>query len=213
MTGIYKISCKITGQVYIGQSTQISRRWATHKRELRQGTHYNKLMQEAYNEYGEKSFEYEILEQCPAKKLDERERFYIKLFNSYEAGYNLTEGGGNYIGEQNPMYGVKGDKAPRFKDYILQLSATGDKIGRFDSSIAAARAIQTTSSVILRCLYAWQGKGYDGRLAHSAHGFQFIYEKDYEKLLPYHDFSHIIKKGEAFITTKMVDEGALDSDI
>ena len=213
MTGIYCITCLKTGEKYVGQSTSIKRRWGTHKRELKNNIHYNKHMQRTYNKYGEDSFVYEVLEQCPADKLNEREKFYISLFDSYNNGFNQDAGGCDIRGEHNPMYGIKGKDAPRFKDYILQLSSTGEILGKFESSCEAGKITGCNASIILRCLYAWQGKpGYKGKNVHSAHGFQFIYEQDYYKLLPYHDFSHIVKWCEKFITTKDVDEGTLSSD-
>ena len=62
MTGIYKITCLTNNKSYIGQSVSIKRRWATHKRELAAGTHYNEYLQRAYNKYGKDSFVYEILD-------------------------------------------------------------------------------------------------------------------------------------------------------
>ena len=52
MTGIYKITCLANNKSYIGQSVSIKRRWATHKRELAAGIHYNEYLQRAYNKYG-----------------------------------------------------------------------------------------------------------------------------------------------------------------
>ena len=73
MTGIYKITCLKNNKSYIGQSVSIKRRWATHKRELAAGVHYNEHLQRAYNKYGKDSFAYEILELCSKEKLNERE--------------------------------------------------------------------------------------------------------------------------------------------
>ena len=213
MTGIYSITCKATNKKYIGQSVSIKRRWATHKRELKQNIHYNCQLQHAYNKYGEDNLVYEILELCPREKLNEREEFYIKLFDSYKDGYNQDVGGCNISGQNNPMYGIKGKEAPRFKDFILQLSSDGKIINTFESSCQASKVTGISTGSILKCLYGWQGKGYDGKIAHSVKGFQFIYQQDYEKLLPYHDFSRIVKPKEKFITTQMIDEGALDGDI
>lgn len=43
--------------------------------------------------YGKENFSVEILETCDVQLLDEREKFYIKQYNSYELGYNSTRGG------------------------------------------------------------------------------------------------------------------------
>lgn len=216
MTGIYSITCLSTGEKYIGQSTSIKRRWATHKRELKRGIHYNKHLQRTYDKYGEENFIYEILEQCSREKLNEREKFYIQLFDSYNHGFNQDIGGCDISGEHNPMYGIKGKNAPRFKDYILQLDLDGNIVGKYESSIAAAEATsgnKERTSGILRCLYSWEGKFYEGVRAYTYHNYQWIYEKDYQLLRPYHDFSKRRTKGEEFITTKQINEGALDSDV
>lgn len=189
MTGIYKITCIVTQKSYIGQSTSIKRRWATHKRELKNNAHYNQKLQRAYNKYGANNFIYEILELCPQEKLNERECFYIKLFNSCDNGFNQDYGGSDIAGEHNPMYGIKGKDAPRFIDYILQISDQGEIINRFESTIAAANAVQGGTSSIIKCLSFWRGKEYDNRKHFTYKGFQWIYEQDYLQLKPYHDFS------------------------
>lgn len=216
MTGIYCITCTKTNEKYVGQSVAIKRRWATHKRELKNGIHYNKHLQRAYDKYGSNYFIYEILEQCPREKLNEREQFYIKLFNSYHNGFNQDVGGCNISGENNPMYGVKGKDAPRFKDYILQLDLNGNILNKFESSVSAAEAVfgdKKRTSGILRCLYTWEGKNYCNKRAFTCKGFQWIYEKDYNKLFPYHDFSERLTWRCNSITTKMIDEGTLNSDV
>lgn len=216
MTGIYCITCIPTGEKYIGQSIAIKRRWATHRRELRTGTHYNRHLQRTYDKYGPDNFTYEILEQCSKDKLNDREQFYIKLFDSYNHGFNQDIGGCNISGEHNPMYGIKGKDAPRFKDYILQLDLKGNIINRFESTPQAAEAVFLNSkrtSGIIGCLHTWEGKYYDNVRRFTCGGFQWIYEQDYNKLLPYHNFSKVGQEKQSFITTKDIDEGALDSDV
>lgn len=50
-------------------------------------------MNRAWEKYGEENFRYEVLCFCDKSELDEMERYYIKLFNSLEGGYNCTAGG------------------------------------------------------------------------------------------------------------------------
>ena len=38
------------------------------------------------------NFSWELLEQCPRSDLDEKEKFYINLYQSYEYGYNSNTG-------------------------------------------------------------------------------------------------------------------------
>lgn len=63
LSGIYTITNKVTGKLYIGESLDIYRRWyKEHIPELRKNQHYNKGLQKDFNEYGEENFIFEILE-------------------------------------------------------------------------------------------------------------------------------------------------------
>lgn len=88
MIGIYKITNLINGKKYVGQSIHIERRWKEHIYQNR-----NSAIHQAIEKYGVENFNFEIIEECPQSQLDEREIFWIKHFNSYENGYNLTPGG------------------------------------------------------------------------------------------------------------------------
>ena len=94
--GIYLIRNKANNKVYVGQSVDIKQRWYNHKRELRNGTHYNEHLQKAYNKYGKENFEFKIIEYCTEEELDELESKWIKEFDSMNCnkGYN-SESGGN----------------------------------------------------------------------------------------------------------------------
>lgn len=49
---------------------------------------------DAYNKHGRENFTMELLEECADEDLNEREVFYIKLYNTLSPnGYNLTSGG------------------------------------------------------------------------------------------------------------------------
>lgn len=210
MTGIYKITCVPTGECYIGQSVCIARRWATHKRELKNNVHYNIHLQRAYNLYGEKNFTYEILEQCPAKKLDERERFYISMFDSFNHGFNQDHGGNSMRGEENPMYGKSGVNGPRFIDYILQLDYAGTIVGRYESTLSASKAVKGSPSHIGTCLKTWRGEKLKVRRFNHK-GYQWIYERDYNILKNYYNFAQIPTRN-TIKTLADLDEGTLSSN-
>jgi len=91
--GIYKIENKINNKIYIGQSKNIKSRIYNHKKRLALGNHYNSHLQESYNKYGLKCFNFETIEYCNENLLNEREIFWIKKLNTFNNGYNLTEGG------------------------------------------------------------------------------------------------------------------------
>lgn len=92
---IYFIVNKTNGQRYVGQTTNFSRRKNEHFSALQNNSHPNNKLQSAYNKYGEESFQITKItyEDITKKELDEQEIYYIKKYNSFHNGYNLTEGG------------------------------------------------------------------------------------------------------------------------
>lgn len=95
MIGIYKITNKITGKSYIGQSVDIEKRWAYHK-ETMKNPRINAYYRELYKDmrlFGLNNFLFEVLEECLFEELNEKEKYWIHYYNSYEKGYNLTRGG------------------------------------------------------------------------------------------------------------------------
>ena len=61
--GIYMIKCIANDKTYIGSSNDVMRRLKTHKRELKNGSHNNLLLQHEYNKYGADNFIFKIIDQ------------------------------------------------------------------------------------------------------------------------------------------------------
>lgn len=98
ISGIYCIKNIVNGKMYVGQSGDIHQRWVTHRSDLNCGRHHNSYLQNAWDKYGEKSFEFYILQECQIDKLDELEEKWIRELrtnvNEENAnGYNLDCGG------------------------------------------------------------------------------------------------------------------------
>ena len=82
MVGIYKITNKLNKKVYIGQSVNIEIRFKDHKSKQKRDREPNSHLYRAIEKYGIENFDFEILEECSASDLNERESYYIKLLES-----------------------------------------------------------------------------------------------------------------------------------
>ena len=92
--GIYKITSLTTGASYIGQSIDCCDRWKQHcKNALGVGNIVNgNKLYEAMKKEGLYNFTFEILEECDKSILDEKEKYYIKLYQAYDFGLNGNRG-------------------------------------------------------------------------------------------------------------------------
>lgn len=91
ISGIYKIT-NPAGEVYIGQSFDIAKRWRSYERLtcVSQPKIYSSLLK-----YGSENHSFEIIYECDVEELNKWERHYIKHFNSERSGLNATGGGYN----------------------------------------------------------------------------------------------------------------------
>ena len=92
MIGIYKITNQINGKCYIGQSSDINKRWKNHKicSNNPNDKRYNYPLYQAFRKYGIENFKFEILEECSQNQLNEKECYWIKVLSPQ---YNQTDGG------------------------------------------------------------------------------------------------------------------------
>ena len=102
MIGIYKITNNINGHSYIGQSIHIEERFKEHKNPYNWQREKNKPLYIAFQKYGLENFSFDIIQQCPADKLNIQEQYWINHYNTYKNGYNVTTGGQGNNGENHP---------------------------------------------------------------------------------------------------------------
>ena len=148
MIGIYKITNKLNNKCYIGQSIDIENRWRQHiyeSKTLRRGCQIHL----AINKDGIDNFTFEVLEECLLDKsiLNEREKYWIKYYNSFSGGYNMTPGG---QGEDNYQYDP---------ELIHQLWDEGYSVGLIQKIVGCGR---TTINNRLKGY-----KDYNSRTSHS----------------------------------------------
>lgn len=93
--GIYKIENKKNHKVYIGQSTNIYRRWKEHRVRSQSKKHIedNNLYMDMYEHLDD--FDFSIIERCDRIDLNQKEINWIAHYNSTnpEYGYNISKGG------------------------------------------------------------------------------------------------------------------------
>lgn len=91
--GIYKITNLISNQAYIGQSVDIASRFKQHiKCGLGIDAPASNKLYKSMIEDGVWNFSFELLEECPKDKLNERESFWIDLYQTNKVGLNSTKG-------------------------------------------------------------------------------------------------------------------------
>ena len=90
VVGVYKITCTRTEKIYVGMSINIPNRFADHKYNLRNGIS-TKLLQDAYNKYGESSFKFEVVEIVDnADQLPVKEQYWINKFKATDLNYGMN---------------------------------------------------------------------------------------------------------------------------
>lgn len=132
--GIYSIRFKGSDRSYIGQSTNIKNRLKYHRTELRKGRHYNPKLQRAYNKYGESNMVLSIVETCAIEQLDDKEMYYISVYNSCVKGLNCNAGGNQH------------KKRPSNNKVYVYDASSGFLAGIYIGYVTAARAYNLNES-------------------------------------------------------------------
>lgn len=108
--GIYVIKNVQTEDVYVGSSTRIKARWKDHRSALNRNVHHCKALQDAWNVFGEHSFEHSILEYT--NDLELVEAAYIKAYREEGRAYNTSDVAHNPMRSQesiDKMLATRGD--------------------------------------------------------------------------------------------------------
>ena len=89
-TGIYKITNIENGMCYVGQAVNIAERWKQHiKRGIGAEQPTRNKLYPAMLAVGVENFTFEIVEECPATKLNDREDYWQDFFKAKEFGYSI----------------------------------------------------------------------------------------------------------------------------
>lgn len=93
-SGIYKITRKSTGEIYIGRAVAVDKRWTEHvKMAFSIGSIAHSTLHTIMEKEGVWNFTFELLEEVPKDQLNEREKYYIDFYDSKNFGLNQKNGG------------------------------------------------------------------------------------------------------------------------
>ena len=91
-SGIYKITGP-DGRIYIGKSTDIKSRWQQHcKSAFHTGTISWAAIHDEMEKVGIDQFTFEVIERTPKENLTDREKFWIRFYDSDKTGFNMRNG-------------------------------------------------------------------------------------------------------------------------
>lgn len=95
---IYKIKNIINNKLYVGCTiTGIKKRFEEHVWRCLK-TDINTKFCNSVRKYGVENFQIDLLEECNASNIYEREKYYISKFGTYKKGLNSTHGGEGCLG-------------------------------------------------------------------------------------------------------------------
>lgn len=132
---IYKVTNTVNGKVYIGQTSRdVHTRWCEHLHDTASKKDLSRFVfHRAIHKYGADSFRVETIEECDVADLDERERYWIKYYNSYEKGYNSDFGGRSNKGHPVYQYARDGTFLRGFDTLGQACNSVGAKVIILDS--------------------------------------------------------------------------------
>jgi group I intron endonuclease len=158
-SGIYQIRCLDNFKVYVGSAVSLRKRKVAHWKQLRNGSHVNRILQNSWNKHGEDRFVFEVLEAVFNKEdLVEREQSWLgQLIDAdRRSAYNICPVAGSHLGlKYSPESCAKisaSHKGRRHSPEAMDAQRNGiaerkERLGgRFrtpehDAALAAARAI------------------------------------------------------------------------
>lgn len=94
-SGCYEILNTVNGKRYIGSAVKFVQRWDQHRSHLRKGVHHSRVLQRAWNKYGESAFKFLPILTCAKSML----LFYEQqLLDKVKPEYNASPTAGSSLG-------------------------------------------------------------------------------------------------------------------
>lgn len=169
-TGIYKITCIVTGKFYIGSASCLNGspskigfriRIQDHSGKLNRKYHNNPKLQNAWNKYGSDNFIFEIIELCDPKDCAVREQYYLDTLNPFDNnGFNICKTSLNAYNKKTTKvrsYNRDNSKVNHhLRKPVLCFNSNGKLIAEYLGISEASRVASIQRTAIYNCC---QGKG------------------------------------------------------
>ena len=163
---IYKIYNDINNKVYIGQTIRtIEVRWKQHLMDC-DNANKQRHLYNAMKKYGKEHFFIEVIEEIDNNILNEREKYWIDYYDSYNNGYNSTLGGAGI-----PIYNID-------INILYDLWDKGFSIGEISRELEVPRKVITTHIMSYKN-YSIEESNRRGRLQASKSKSKKVYQWDY----------------------------------
>ena len=165
--GIYGIFNTTNNKILVGSSCDIDARISNHKGRAKANKHGNPHFQSAWNKYGQSSFEFRVLEECPEDMLIVREDAWIEYYHSLDLGrgYNMQNASrskGRPLSEQgriNMSIAKKGFKHTAESRAKMSLSRIGNK-----SNSGRSFSLDHKKNISLGLKKSWDGNEHRRKL-------------------------------------------------
>ena len=132
-----------SNKVYIGQSRDLEKRKRTFTMPSAVYTSTGSAIDNARKKYSDFSkWKYFVLEECEGYELNDKEKFYIGKYNSFENGYNSNDG-------FDFVAGAVIDAGKKKAKPILQYGLDGEFIKKWDTARIAADELNLTYSSLV----------------------------------------------------------------
>ena len=142
---LYRITNRLNGKIYIGQTVDDKRRWIAHQSYAKNPERTGQYIHRSMSKYGIENFTYEVIDFAFNRwQADCLEENYIQRYESRDKnkGYNRAPGGNvawqsGLPPEAYPMYGKHHTEKSRRQIGVKQLGKVNDEVSKLKMSASA----------------------------------------------------------------------------
>ena len=98
VSGVYCITNRIDGKMYVGSARNCANRWKQHRKDLRSSLHHSVKLQRAWNKYGAEAFVFAPMLICSEAHRLFYEQLMLDACGAVAHGYNISPTAGSCLG-------------------------------------------------------------------------------------------------------------------